>query len=121
MYQVMTNILDSKGMVKRVVNLISNPITEMVCAFIIDFSRNYIIGFLQPFAGDHLHFLMILFLIVVPWIMLGHGAIRYTQNTDKAFTDLSNNNLSSVQIQKRNPKLLGFLLTAFVITKLFTF
>ena len=117
----MMNMINPKGLSNNVVNLISNPITEMVCAFIIDISRNYILGFMRPFTGDQLNYLFLVSVfIIIPWIMLGHGAIRYIQNTDETFVDLSNNNLSNVRFKKRNLSLLTFLLAAFGITRLLT-
>lgn len=118
----MRNLINPKGISKNVFILLSSPITEMVCAFVIDISRNYILGFMYPFTGDNLNYLFLVsFLIIIPWIMLGHGAIRHTQNKDKAFANLSNNNLSNPQMQKRNLNLLIFLLPAFIITRLLTF
>ena len=117
----MRNLINPKEIPKNVANLITSPITEMVCAFIIDISRNSILGFLSPFSGNNLSYLFLVSIfIILPWIMLGHGAIRYTHNKDKEFIDLSNNNLSNPQMPKRNLNLLSLLLATYIITKLFT-
>ena len=117
----MMNLINQKGMTENVVTFISHPITEMVLAFIIDFNRRYILGFMRPIIGDNLNYLLLVsILIVIPWIMLGHGAIRYIQNKDKTFVDLSKNNSSNAQPKKRNLNLLSFLLAAFIVIRLIT-
>lgn len=118
----MMDLIYPKGITKNVVTLISNPITEMVCAFIIDMSRNYILGVIHPFLETDLNYLFLVsILLLFPWIMLGHGAIRYIQNKKNEFVKLSNNNPSHPQIQKKNLNLFIFLLTTYIIIRLITF
>lgn len=117
----MRNVINPKEIPRNVVSLITSPITEMVCAFIIDVSRNSILGFITPFSGNNLSYLFLVSIfIILPWIMLGHGAIRYIHNKDKEFINLSNNNLSDPKMQKRNLNLLSFLFATYFITRLFT-
>lgn len=112
----MIKLINKKGKIDKVVIFIGHPITEMVCAFIINFSRQYFLGFMRPFTGSQLDYILLVsILVITPWIMLGHGAIRYIRNTDKAFVDISNKNISKSKMQKGNLNLLSSLLVAFFV------
>ncbi len=97
-------------------NFISSPVTEMVCAFIINISRYYIFAFIHQFTGDQLIYpILQLLIILIPWIMLGHGALRYeaSKYRSKPYSDLRNNS-SNILMPKKNLKILSFLFVAFI-------
>ncbi len=119
----MRALVNFGGIRDNAVNIIKSPVTEMICAFIIDMSRNYIFAFIHQFSGDHLIYtiLQISFLFI-PWIMLGHGAFRYeSQKKSKVYPDSNNNNSSSTMIPKKNLLLSSFLLAAFIIVRFLPF
>ena len=67
----------------RTVSFVKNPVTEMIFAASIDLCRNNIFSFIYQFIGDQLVYTIIQYLIlVIPWIMLGHGMLRYTPKTN---------------------------------------
>jgi hypothetical protein len=93
----------------------------MVLAAAIDLSRNYIFSFIDQFMVDKLVFSIIQYLIIIiPWIMLGHGALRYPQKTNKKNLDINYNN-SSILSKGKNQNLLPLIFTFSILIKLFTF
>ena len=87
----MANLINPLAAWNNTVNFIRSPVTEMICAFIIDISRNYIFAFIHQFTGDQLIYpILQCFIVIVPWIMLGHGALRYdaSRYRGKPYSDL---------------------------------
>jgi hypothetical protein len=91
----------------KFISLIKDPVTEMVLAAIIDLSRNYIFSFIHQYIGDPLIYTIIQYLIVlIPWIMLGHGALRYPQKTNVKSLDINYDDSSTLPKPKTNLNLL---------------
>ena len=123
MVQLTMSILRNQLVIgNKVVSLISNPITEMICAFIIDQSKHALLALIHQFTGDQLIYsiLLILFLLT-PWIMLGHGAFRYENSKFKgvAYTPLGNFSSSDALMSKKRLKLVSFLFAIFVFLQFF--
>lgn len=118
---IMTNQLATAS---KVVNFISSPITEMICAFIIDISRSFIFTFIYQFTGDQLIYPILQYLIIfIPWIMLGHGALRNETSRFKGniSSPLESLNSSTALVTKKYPKLVSFLFIVFVFLQFFHF
>ena len=101
----------------RIVDLIKNPITEMVVAAIIDLSRNYLFIVMNQFIGDPLPYLIFqVSIVVVPWIMLGHGALRYPEKTNNAHFNIHSDSFSSV-IGHKNLNLFNLVVVSSLVIK----
>ena len=98
---------------------IRSPKTEMILAFIIDMSKNYIFVFIHQLTGEQmLYSILQLFILLVPWIMLGHGALRYEyQNKYRTYSNLSNQNTPNTMQPKKNLSLLSLIFITFVSMK----
>ena len=119
LYWIMS-LANFRGIFDAAVNFITSPVTEMVCAFILDISRNYLIALTRQFMGNQLISLILQsFIVTIPWIMLGHGAIRYPQNTNRVYSTVDNNNPSSTLMPKKNLYILTFLSAIFIFTDFF--
>ena len=111
----MSNLINPLTAWNNTVNFIRSPITEMVCAFIIDISRTYIFAFIHQFTGDQLIYLILQYMIIfIPWIMLGHGALRHeaSKYRGKSYSDLKNFNSSNILMPKKSVKLISLLFAA---------
>ena len=72
-----------KGGFKKLVSFVKSPVTEMIVAACIDLSRNFLFEILHQYFGSQIIFSLIqLTIIIIPWIMLGHGALRFPQKTN---------------------------------------
>jgi hypothetical protein len=114
----MRSLINLRGICDNVVNFIRSPVTEMVCAFIIEMSKYYIFAFIFQFTGNQLIYPLLQFsILMVPWIMLGHGALRHmaSRNTVNVYSDLNDYDSSNIQKPKKNVYLLGFLFATFFI------
>ena len=107
----MINLINLRGKCDDALGLIRNPVTEMISAFVIDMSKNYIFAFVHQFTGNNLTYLIFQYsLLILPWIILGHGALRYinSQNTGNVYSNLKNS--YSTQISKKSLNLPIFVL-----------
>ena len=88
----------------------------MILAFIIEMSKSYIFAFIHQFTGEQLLYTILqLLILLVPWIMLCHGALRYEyQNKYRTYSNLSNQNTSNT-LQPKN--LLSLIFITFVFMK----
>jgi hypothetical protein len=102
-------------------DFIRNPVTEIVCAFILEMSKSFIFAFIFQFTGDQLVYTIFQYsFLMIPWIMLGHGALRHTasQNTANIYSGFNDENSPSIQMQKKNLNLFSLLFAAFIIIEL---
>jgi hypothetical protein len=114
-------LVNPNGLYGKFVSFIKSPVTEMVLAAAIDLSRNFLFSFVYQYIGDQLVYSIIQYLIIlIPWIMLGHGALRYPQKTSKQNLDINYNN-SSILSKGKNLNLLPLIFTFSILIKLFTF
>ena len=114
------SLINLRRIGNKTAEFIRSPKTEMVLAFIIEMSKNYLFLFFHQLTGDQILYTVLRCLILlVPWIMLGHGAFRYeAQKTYKGYSSLNNHNLSNSPRPKINLNLTSFLLAAFILMKL---
>ena len=104
------------------VDFIRNPVTEMVSAFVIDMSKNFIFAYLYQFTGDNLVFLILQYsLLILPWIMLGHGALRYMKYQSKRNTYSDLENFNSTQMSKKSLNLVSLVFGMFIIIQFLPF
>lgn len=118
----MTILTNQLAIGNKTLNFISSPIAEMICAFIIDLSRNYLFAFIYQFTGDQLIYPVLQYLIIfIPWIMLGHGALRHEALRFKGdiFSSLESfNSLNTIKL-KKSSKLICFFFVFFVFLQFF--
>ena len=118
----MTFLINQLIIENKIVSFISSPIIEMICAFIIDQSKYFIFTFIHQFIGDSLLYpIAQILIILVPWIMLGHGAFRHENSRFKGNTygSLENFNSSNNLPSKKNSGLVSFLFAAFIFLQFF--
>ena len=121
-YIIMSILINPLAIWNNTINFIRSPVTEMVCAFIINISRDYIFAFIHQFTGDQLIYpILQLLIILIPWIMLGHGALRYepSKYRGKPYSDLKIYNSSNILIPKKHLKILSFLFVALIFLQFF--
>jgi hypothetical protein len=113
------SLINLRRIGNKTAEFIRSPKTEMVLAFIIEMSKNYLFLFIQQLTGDQILYTVLQFLILlVPWIMLGHGAFRYEAlKSYKGYSSLNNHNLPNPRL-KINLNLTSFLFAAFIFMKL---
>ena len=114
------NLINLRAMGNNTAKFIRSPITEIIFAFFLEMSRNYIFAFIHQFTGDQLVYTISQYLIVfLPWIMLGHGMFRYeSQKIDNVYSNLNNYNSDNTLKPRKNLNLLSFLLATFIIIEL---
>ncbi len=98
------------------VDFIRNPVTEMVSAFVIDMSKNFIFAYYVSIYRKQFSLLNLQYsLLILPWIMLGHGAFRYInyQNKRNTYSDLENFN--SPQMSKKSLNIVSLVFGMFII------
>ena len=113
----MSLLINQLVMGNKVVNFIRSPITEMICAFIIDQSKYYIFSFIHQFTGDQLIYpIFQMLIILVPWIMLGHGAFRHENSRFKGniSATLETFNSSNSFESKKSPRLVSLIIASFI-------
>jgi len=107
-----------RSVFKKSVSFIKSPVTEMIFAAIIDLSRNYLFAFIHQFIGDQLIYTIIQYLIlIIPWIMLGHGALRFPQKTNKENSYFGHQDYSKSLKQNNNFLIMSLLFSASLIIK----
>lgn len=110
--------IDLRGIGNNAHKFIRSLKTEMIPAFIIEMSKNYIFAFIYQLTGDQMLYTILQGLILLaPWIMLGHGAFRYESQKTYNFSSLSNHNSPNTLKPKKNLNLLSFILATFVFMK----
>ena len=107
-----------KGTLKKVVRFVKSPVTEMIIAACIDLSRNFLFASLHQFISDQMIFsLFQITIIILPWIMLGHGALRFPQKTNNYYNnDFYENN--NQLIQKKNTNFLSLIILTSLAIKI---
>ena len=112
-------LINLRGIGNNALKFIRSPKTEMILAFIIEMSKSYIFAFIYQFTGDQMLYTILRGLILlVPWIMLGHGAFRYeSQKTYNFYPNLNKQNSPNTLKPKKNLNLSSFLLATFIFMK----
>lgn len=111
------SLINLRRIGNKTAEFIRSPKTEMILAFIIEMSKNYIFAFIYQFTGDQMLYTILRCLILlVPWIMLGHGAFRYeSKKLSNFYSNLNYHNSSKTLKPKKNLNLLSFLLAIFLV------
>ena len=82
----------------------------MIVAACIDLSRNFLFEIFHQYFGDQMIFSLIQYIIIIlPWIMLGHGALRYPQKTIN-YSNLDYYENDDQLTQKKNTNLLSLMI-----------
>jgi len=113
------NLINLREIGNNALKVIRSPKTEMILAFIIEMSKNYIFASIHQFTGDQLLYNILQYLILlIPWIMLGHGALRYEAQTKyETYSNIGSKIYPSTLKRKKNLNLLSIIFITFVFVK----
>ena len=110
-----------KVVLKKLVSFVKSPVTEMIVAACIDLSRNFLFSTLHQYIGDQLIFSIIQYtIIILPWIMLGHGALRFPQKTNN-YSNIDCHQFNNQLTQKKNMNLLSLMIITSIAIKIISF
>lgn len=91
----------------------------MIVAACIDLSRNFLFTIVHQYTGDQMIYSIIQYtILILPWIMLGHGALRFPQKTYNTYNDLDNYSFTNSIPPKKRVNLLSLILTTSIAIKI---
>lgn len=113
----MTNL--ERTLFKKLVNFLKSPVTEMIVAACIDLSRNFLFTVVHQYTGDQMIYSIIQYtILILPWMMLGHGALRFPQKTYSTYNDLDNYGLTTSILPKKKGNFLSLMLITSIVIKI---